>query len=69
MPKRGLDTKSLLSSEERITWCRVWISLTFSEILIMAAVPRSREAVRVGSVSVFSWKTKQERRATISSGV
>lgn len=34
----------------------------------MVSFPVSRCGVRVGSTSVFSWKTKAERRATISSG-
>ena len=32
------------------------------------SVPLSRCGVSVGTESVFSWKTKAERRATISSG-
>ena len=35
---------------------------------IIVSFPVSRCGVRVGSMSVFSWKTKAERRATISSG-
>jgi hypothetical protein len=69
MPNRGLLTKSLESSLDRMTWCRVWISFTFSDIATMAATPRVRDAVSVGSTVVFSWKTKQESRETISSGV
>jgi hypothetical protein len=68
MPNLGLLTKSFESSAERMTWCKVWILLTFSEISTILAIPRSSEAVYVGSTSVFSWKTKAERRATISSG-
>jgi hypothetical protein len=34
----------------------------------MVAMPVSRLCVRLGTVSVFSWKTKAERRATISAG-
>jgi hypothetical protein len=68
MPKRGLLIKSFESSADRMTWCSVWILFTFSEISTIFAMPRSRLAVNVGSVLVFSWKTKAESSATISSG-
>lgn len=35
---------------------------------MMVSRPFSRLGVRVGETSVFSWKTKAERRATISAG-
>ena len=36
---------------------------------MMVSIPVVREGVRLGTVSVFSWKTKEDSKATISSGV
>jgi hypothetical protein len=52
-----------------MTWWAVWMALMRSERAMIAFCPVSSEEVRVGTVSVFSWKTKQERRETISEGV
>ncbi len=35
---------------------------------MMVFIPRSRFPVRLGTISVFSWKTKEDSNATISAG-
>lgn len=67
-PNRGRLTKSFESLLERMTWCLICIAFTFSDMRIISALPRSSAGVKVGSTSVFSWKTNADNNATTSSG-
>lgn len=50
------------------TLCRSWMRPTRSVITAIAVKPSCSLGGITGSTSVFSWKTKQERSATTSSG-
>jgi hypothetical protein len=68
IPKRPCRRNSFASADFSTTWYLICTSVMRSEMAMILSRPRSRAEVRFGSFSVFSWNTKAESSATISSG-